>query len=315
MKILKTLLAASATLTAATAIGGYRVFQKASYREKVKPKKNLEDRPLYVRMLTEGQAESNEWLKSIDYKEVSVTSDDGLVLKGVLLRANKPTENTVILVHGYKATWQSMGFYARYYLEDKNYNVLMFDQRAHGTSQGDIITFGYKESRDLVCWIELVLDYIGLNSQIILHGVSMGGATVLMASALDLPKQVVGVVSDCAYSSYDKQLNEIMYQDYKLPGFPLVNVAMLYAKFLTKCDHIRYSPLTAVKKAKLPILFIHGEKDSLVPFYMVTRLFNACVSEKTLLAVPLADHAVSWFVAREDYCLYLTKFLNDNVKA
>ncbi|CAH0344204.1 alpha/beta hydrolase [Bacillus sp. CECT 9360] len=155
--------------------------------------------------------EGREWIGKTAFEDVTITSGDDLKLKGYYLEAKQPTLKTVIIAHGYSGKAKDMGTYAKFYHEKLGFNVLLPDARGHGEREGDYIGFGWDERKDYLQWIDYVLKLNGEQSDIILHGVSMGGATVLMTSGEELPDQIKAIVSDCAYTSAEDVLS------YQLP--------------------------------------------------------------------------------------------------
>ena len=218
----------------------------------------------------------------------TLESFDGLKLKA---KKFSPTENSnrwAILVHGYGRDGTFAYDYAEEYLK-RGWNVLIPDLRAAGESEGEFITMGAFESRDVFDWAEKILTK-NPDAQIVLHGVSMGAATVLMTAALE-PKNLVAVVEDCGYTSayemFTAQLNKI----FSLPEYPIMPCANLVCKFHTGVKISDAAPLAVVDKIKVPVLFIHGDADKLVPFEMMTRLYDACTAPKEKFVVAGAGHA------------------------
>jgi fermentation-respiration switch protein FrsA (DUF1100 family) len=198
-------------------------------------------------------------------------------------------------------------------VRELGHNTLLVDQRAHGKSGGKSITFGIKERYDCLDWINYVSDRFGPDTKIILSGLSMGGATVLMASELDLPKNVVGIMADCPYSS-PKEIIKQECKKMKLPpniAYPFVRLgAIIFGKF----DPSASTAKDAVSKAKIPILIIHGENDDFVPCSMSRDIYNACVSDKTLVTIPKASHGISYIIDRPLYEKNVSEFLGKILK-
>ncbi len=251
------------------------------------------------------------WLSSQEaLRTYALHSTDNLLLKAKYLPARIPTNRTAILVHGYSADALSMAGFARHYHEVLGYNVLLPDNRAHGESEGRHIGFGWVDRLDLSLWIRKAIELAGPDAGIVLHGVSMGGATVLMASGDPQPPEVKAIVSDCAYSSVWEELRWRLKEDYRLPAFPVLHSATLIARVLTGRDYRKGSALAQVARSRTPTLFVHGDADTFVPYEMVHRLHKACASEKALCVIPEAGHAEAWDVDRETYVRHLHAFLN-----
>ncbi|WP_238905257.1 alpha/beta hydrolase [Clostridium sp. YIM B02506] len=254
------------------------------------------------------------WLDEIGYEDIEITSFDNLKLRGYYLKANKPTDKTAIIVHGYFSKAKEMSQYARFYYETLGYNVLMPDNRGHGESEGDYIGFGWHDRKDYLQWIDYIIANINPKAEIILHGVSMGGATVLMTSGETLSGNVKAIISDCAYTSVKAELSYQMKRMYNLPSFPLVNTTSLLTKIKAGYFFGEASAIKQVSKSNTPTLFIHGDKDTFVPYEMVYELYEACSSEKDLFVVPNATHATAYREDKEGYEKKISDFLNKYVK-
>jgi len=253
-----------------------------------------------------------KWLFDKGYEKVEITSHDGLKLKGILVYAPEESKKTVIAIHGYKNCGiNEYSSYIRMYHE-MGFNVLVPDDRAHGESEGKFITFAWWDRRDCIGWINFALDKFGKDSTILLHGISMGSATVMNASGeKDLPEQVKGIVSDCGYSSAWKQFRHVLKRNFHLHSFPTLYLANIINKIICRYDFRENAPMNQVKNAKVPFLFIHGADDDFVPTEMVNEVFGACGSKmKELHIFPGAAHAESYYVCHDEYVKTLKAFLN-----
>ena len=241
------------------------------------------------------------------YEPVSLRSEDGLTLRGKLYLRGGRDAPVDLCFHGYRATGVRDFSGGAKFLLDQGHNVLLADQRAQGASQGRTITFGVKESRDCLRW----LDYVGGRSEfrgpVTLYGVSMGASTVLLASALDLPEQVRHIVADSPYSSPEAIMKKVS-RDMGLPGGPsaalLKAAAALYGGF-------RFSGVScveAVKHARIPILLLHGEEDRFVPVEMSREIAAANPDMVTLLTFPGAGHGLSYLEDPERYRREVAEF-------
>lgn len=238
-------------------------------------------------------------LNEIEYEKVFITAHDGKRLAARYYHTgdNAPTH---IEFHGYRSSATKDFCGGNKLARDMGHNTLLVDQRAHGESDGRSITFGVKERLDCLDWINFIIDKLGKDVRIILSGVSMGASTVLMASELDLPKNVIGIIADCPYSSP----KAIIKQECKKMGLPPTAAylfvrlgAMIFGGF----DPSSATAESAVKSSKVPLLIIHGEDDLFVPCQMSRDIYAACTSEKTLITVPKAGHALSYIIDRPLY--------------
>ncbi|MBR6680978.1 MAG: alpha/beta hydrolase [Clostridia bacterium] len=253
------------------------------------------------------------WVKGareLPHTDVSITSSDGLKLCGKYYEYKKgaPLE---ILFHGHRGSAErdlSGGVYRCFEL---GHNALIVDHRASGHSEGKVITFGIKERRDCVDWVNFAINNIDADAKIIITGISMGAATVMMMSAMDLPSNVVGVLADCGYTSSEDIIKKVM-RDMKLPADLLYPFARLGARLFGGFDLDEFSPIEAMKKCRLPIIFFHGDTDSYVPCYMSEQNFEACVSDKKrLVIIEGAEHGLCFPAAMEKYVTELGDFFAD----
>ncbi|HEY0755221.1 MAG TPA: alpha/beta hydrolase [Ktedonobacteraceae bacterium] len=235
------------------------------------------------------------WLDQHNFEEVEIKSYDGLLLRGYYLAAPEPTMKTALLAHGYAGSARTdMGAFAKMYHERLGYNVLMTDGRGHGASEGKYIGFGWPDRLDYLKWLHFLLQKVGSDAQIVLHGISMGGASMLMTSGERLPEQVKCIISDSAYTSVKAILSYQCRRLYKLPPVPLVYLVSLICKIRAGYSFGEASALRQVRKASKPVLFIHGADDTFVPVRMLEPLYEACPVYKEQFIVPKAGHGLSY---------------------
>ncbi|WP_410515049.1 alpha/beta hydrolase [Paenibacillus sp. BR2-3] len=258
--------------------------------------------------------EGQEWISRQTLRNVEILSDDGLKLRAYMIPSSRAEGRTVIIAHGYSGKGKDMGAYAKIYADQLGYNVLIPDARGHGESEGHYIGFGWHERRDYLQWIRYVIEETGPEAKIVLHGVSMGGATVLMTSGEDLPPQVKVIVSDCAYTSVKAQLSYQLRRMYRLPGFPFVHSASLVTRLKAGYSFGEAYALKQVRKAQVPILFIHGDADTFVPFSMMNELYEACRSPKERWIVHEEGHGISYDKDKAGYVSRVTGFVTKYVK-
>lgn len=239
-----------------------------------------------------------EFFDASDMEDIYMQSRDGLMLHGVVIE--KDTSRWAILCHGYTADAYSVSEFAEIFA-DKGFSILAVDLRGHGGSEGSYRGMGWHDSYDVCDWARLVEERYKA-SDIILFGISMGGATVMLASGHELPFSVKGIIEDCGYSSIKAELKYNAKKSYHLPSFPLLN-------FLSGVTRIKagYSILTdgdavaQVRKTEVPILFIHGEEDRFVPFSMMNKLYKAAGGPKMKFTVPGAGHGKSFATDPDGY--------------
>lgn len=240
-----------------------------------------------------------------------LTATDGLKLSAYYLPAEKDQHKTAIIAHGYMGQASDMPQYAKIY-HDLGYNVLMPDARGHGKSEGDYIGFGWHERKDYLQWIDRVIKK-DPQSEIVLHGVSMGGATVMMTSGEKLPDNVKAFVEDCGYSSVKGELNYQLKQMFNLPSFPLIPVTSLVTKIRAGYFFGEADAIKQLNKNKRPMLFIHGDQDDFVPYSMLAEVYAATKGPKEQYVVHGAKHAEALSSDPSMYQKKLTEFIQKYV--
>jgi hypothetical protein len=256
---------------------------------------------------------AEEWHDRIasNIHKVTITSEEGFTLAGHTYLQEDETNQWAVLAHGYQGTEEGMHPTARHYYE-AGFNILTFDQRAMDESEGGYITMGIKESDDLILWLEALLTKRP-NSEIVTHGVSMGAATVLMASGqANFPDAVKAVIADCGYSSVWGVFESELYQRFELPDFPFLHMAGLVGIpraginiFSEEGDVVSYT-----SQSETPTLFIHGTADDFVPYPMVYDLYQAHPGDaKELYSVEGAGHAEAQYMNPSDYFQKIFNFI------
>lgn len=213
-----------------------------------------------------------------------------------------------ILFHGYRSTALGDGCGSYRMSRAGKYNVLLVDQRAHGKSEGRTITFGIKERYDCLSWANYVADRFGKDTPVILFGLSMGAATVLLASALELPANVKGIIADCGYSSAEKIIAKVCAQMHVPPCIALPflrSFARVFGGFSLKEGDV----CAAVAKTTIPLLLIHGQDDRYVPCEMCEEIVAACQTPPMVLRVADAGHGLSYPTQIETYEETIRAFL------
>jgi fermentation-respiration switch protein FrsA (DUF1100 family) len=255
------------------------------------------------------RALGNTWHDTIAHEEVSITSYDGLNLYGELFRQqSSDAEKYVILVHGYKSTMNAMYHFAYHYWQ-KGFNILLVDLRACGNSEGDYIGMGWLDRRDMLGWINFILSS-SRDAKIVLHGESMGAATVMMVSGEEsLPDNVKAIIEDCGYTCVYEILHSEMWLRFGLPSFPLLNTASKISQKKSDYAFKEASALKQVARSHTPTLFIHGTGDEFVPFSMLNPLYEACSAPKECFTVENAGHCCSAYYDSEGYYNHVFDFI------
>jgi len=239
-----------------------------------------------------------------------IVSKDGLKLHATWFPQGD-CKKVVICFHGY--TSQGMKDYiglSGYYL-NQGYSMLLVDERSHGESEGTYIGFGCLDRQDARKWIDWVIQKCGEDIEILLHGTSMGAATVLMTSSLEIPTQVKGIVSDCAFTSPKEVFTHVLKSMYHMPAFPTILLSDLLNRKLSGYGLDECNAAREVKNAKVPILFIHGSADTFVPCSMCEEIYKNCASPKKKLIIEGAAHAECYYKDTDAYEQALTQFIGE----
>ncbi|MFB9768836.1 alpha/beta hydrolase [Lactiplantibacillus modestisalitolerans] len=234
--------------------------------------------------------------------------DDQNHLVATYVPAKGASQKTVIISHGYKGDGETMANYA-YMFHQMGYNVLLPDDRGHGQSAGKYISFGWQDRRDYLEWISRVLQTNGPRTQIVLFGVSMGGATVEMMSGEALPPQVQAIIADCGYTSIEEELAYLLKRQFHLPKYPFVPIVSFINRHRMGYFLSDVSSVEQLRKNTRPILFIHGEKDVYVPSWMLKKNYQAANGPKQMWQVPNATHAESFWIDPATYQKHVEAFL------
>lgn len=239
---------------------------------------------------------------------VFTKSFDGLRLAAHWLPAENP-KRIVIAMHGWRSSWQRDFSPILDFLRRSGCSVLYAEQRSHGLSEGEYISYGILERRDVVSWAEYVNDHLNTGLPVYLYGVSMGAATVLMSSELEFPSPLHGIIADCGYTSPE----EIIKTAAKERHMPY---RLAYPVMARRAHRVLGHSLSELNipdilgHSAVPILFIHGSADDFVPLEMTLDNYIACTSPKELLVVDGARHARSYITDPEKYESALTGFFS-----
>ncbi len=256
-----------------------------------------------------------DWVARQPFEQMKMTSRDGLELSGYFLPAKNSTNKLVILTHGYLGNAKQMGLFGMFYYEDLGFNIFMPDARGHGKSGGEYYGFGWPDRLDLIDWTKVMVEKLEPDSEIVYHGLSMGAATVLMASGEEeLPSQVEAIVADSPYESVYQLFAYQMTRMFHLPPFPLLDSTSLLTKMRAGYLFREASALKAVKKTKVPILYIHGKADTFVPVKMAMDLYGSTASSSELFLVDKANHGEAYALQQKPYELKVQQFLNHYIK-
>lgn len=318
-KKLTIILSIVAVLLTATyfAVGNYFynfALNASDEKEFLEGNEHLEDSLLIDARLEEEETAADDiFLAEHTTEPIFITSKDDLKLKlaGYVYEQESKTAEWVIVAHGYTSSAEGMTRFIRHFYE-QDYNVLAVDLRGHGRSEGEYIGMGWHDRLDMIEWINEVVDR-DAQAEIALFGISMGGATVMMTAGEKLPDNVKVVVEDCGYATVSDvfiyQLDDL----FGLPEFPVIQAANTVTNLRAGYDLYEASAVEQLKKSRLPILFIHGDQDTFVPFEMLNSVYNAAAGEKEQLIIEGAGHGEAVKVNPAAYWQTVDGFMGEHL--
>lgn len=251
--------------------------------------------------------EGIRWIESHDRERVEIRSEDGKRLVA-RLTLNPDAKGIALMFHGYR-THPEIDFSASshvYY--NAGNHILHIDQRASGESEGKYIGFGVLESRDCKRWCEYASERFGQDMPIIIAGLSMGASTVLMAAGQNLPENVCGIVADSAFSSPEAIIQKKIHQSYKVNGKLFAKAIGIWSRVIAGYSLTGTSVIDIMKENEIPVLFVHGRADSLVPVWMTEKAIEVCKAPKQVLLIDGAEHGTGYLVENEIYRKMLAEF-------
>ncbi|MDO5292077.1 MAG: alpha/beta hydrolase [bacterium] len=279
---------------------------------------NLALNPAVSKDMIFGEDEETEkqevnWItEQSGYTDQFITSEDGLKLHAYEITNTKKSDVWVLVVHGYTGQGSDQYGYAKGFY-DMGYNVLVPDLRGHGLSDGDYIGMGWDDRLDIMKWTDYIIAKDS-EAQIVLHGVSMGGATVMMVAGEQLPSNVKCIIEDSGYTSVWSEFSYQLDALFNLPAFPVMQLANLATKVRAGYWISDASAIDQLARATRPMLFIHGDNDDFVPFFMLDQVYNAANVEKEKLVIEGAAHAKALETNPEIYWKTIDRFVTQYVK-
>lgn len=258
----------------------------------------------YYLEIESGNINKEEFEKLLK-EEFYINSKFGYSLHAIWF-PNKDSQKTIVFAHGITYTLFGSIKYMNIFYE-RGFNVLVYDHRFHGKSGGANTTFGYYEKYDLSTCIDWVLERVGNDSIVGTHGESMGAATVLQHAAID--ERLAFVIADCPYKSAEDEFKYRLKIEYKLPSFPVINIASLVNRVRTKAYYSDMSPINNIKDISTPILFIHGDADTYIPCSHSVDMYNLKSNSKMLYIASGAEHARSFATNKYEYTKIVDLFL------
>ena len=243
-------------------------------------------------------------------ERIEIKSRDGVDLVGHWYPADDP-KRVIVAVHGWRSRWSIDFFGISSFWHDNGCSVLYVEQRGQNASGGSNMGFGLLERFDVLDWLSWLNQNKKSDLPIYICGVSMGSATVLMASGMGIPENVHGIIADCGFTSaraiWEHIAEDNLHLSYKIRDKKIDKMC----KKLTGYGSDEYSTLKAMESNTTPVLFIHGSSDTFVPISMTYENYLACKAPKRILVVPGAEHAVCCIVDKDGYKKALKEFFEE----
>ena len=252
-------------------------------------------------------SDSLKWFVKLKLRDTVIKNNKGEDVHGYIIENQNMSNKWAICVHGYMGAPSIQAPYAKYFY-DTGYNVICPSLRAHGEDKNRYCSMGWHDKDIVIAWIDyLVKKYP--DCEIVLHGVSMGAATVMLATGEKLPRNVKCAVADCGFASCKDQFMHVMKNNMKIPVFPFFKLGNMISVVRGNFNFLKCEPVKAVAKSSTPTLFIHGTADVFDPYHVIDEVWDACSAEKERLDVENAPHAVSLAYDPELYCSTMDKFI------
>ncbi|MBX7407847.1 alpha/beta hydrolase [Clostridium chauvoei] len=287
----------------------YFINKKAFYKVIMDKRKTKDE---MIKAMKERFSSDYEDYKNLEGEELTIRSYDGYKLKGYYYLQNKDSKKIAIIHHGYTANHYVCFQFADIFFEE-GFNVLLIDMRSHGESEGEHSTYGYKEVKDLDKWVDLMREKVGKEGIIGLHGQSMGGATVLMYGGKHSNK-IDFIIADCAYSNGVKIIKS-QFKESKVPFFPVYHILNRKIKRICGFDMNKISPIDDIKNSDVPVMFVHGTSDELVPHSMSEEMYKVKKGDKNkLLLIQGAKHVGAYSKDKKLYKETVRVFIENVIK-
>ncbi len=248
------------------------------------------------------------WLLTRPHVPMEMTSYDGLKLRAQFYE-NPDGHAILVACHGYRSSGVRDFASAMSFYHDHGLSILLIDERAAGESEGKYITFGVRESRDVRDWCRLMQERFP-RQRVLLAGISMGASAVLMA-ADDLPENVAALLADCGYDSPWEELRDVARMHICPAAVVLLPGIDLFCRLIAGFGLRERSASDALSRCGLPVFFVHGEADGLVPPAHTLQNRAACAGPSYLFTVPGADHGISYLLDPDGYHAAVDEFLEN----
>ena len=248
------------------------------------------------------RAEGKAKMEALDQKVFTIQSARGQKLKGFYYPNGSRGKTVAFCVHGYRSEHADTGGICYDYYKSRGIDFFCCDHTAHGQSQGHFIGFDVLECEDCLLWVDFLIKKFGPDVEIILHGFSMGAATVMQMSSR-CPKNVKFIVEDSGFCDARASLAHQI--------GPLYRPLWLLNRLIAGYDLDRSDVTGSLAQSRLPILFVHGQDDKLVPYEIGPRLYEDYEGPKDCFFPADTRHIESMYTCPKEYGEKLDKFCKE----
>lgn len=240
-----------------------------------------------------------EWLKTVKREKITLTADDKKILVARKIVMDEQSNKWAVILHGYNGSMEDIYDIAMHYTLN-GYNVLMPDLRANGESEGSFLGMGWTDRLDVINWIDVILEE-NASAQVVIHGVDVGADAALMLAGEPLKSSIKVIVAEGAYTSAWDVIKKEYEARYKWPVFPFLNMMNPVMKVWAGYTLKEADAVKQVKKAQVPILLIHGKKDTYVTDDMVSELDQSIASVHEVFTIETGTHGDCRYAESENY--------------
>ena len=241
-----------------------------------------------------------ETMLTAPQQEFTIRSHRGQKLKGFYYPCGSQGRIIAFAVHGYRSEHADTGGILYEYYRSRGIDVFACDHTAQGQSEGHFIGFDVLESRDCLKWVDFLIEKFGPDTKIILHGFSMGAATVMQMSS-HCPPNVRFIVEDSGYRDAHAAMDHLI--------GPLYGPMRLLNRLIAGYDWNDADVTGSLLQSRIPMLFVHGQLDKLVPYKNGPELYRLYPGEKDCFFPADTRHIESMYTCPQEYAAKLDSFL------
>ena len=251
--------------------------------------------------------ESLAEIQKLPHKTLEITSSDGLTLRGIYYPAENESDKTVICIHGFGSHAEREWAFPGLFYHSLGFNVLIPYQRAHGISEGKKITFGMLEGSDMIKWIGKVQE-ITADTQILIHGLSMGGGIALeLSDTKELPC-IKGIISDAPTPSVEAFFYNVSREIFGKGGEAVAKCAIDDLNKYTGLEAKNFNFVETVKDSVHPLLLSAGSMENLA--YLLDKIKQNNPRDTEIIILDGCNHGNGMYKQTEVYQAKIKEFID-----